>query len=274
MNLTENEEKLFLYKYLPFNQYSLQLIINHEFWLSSPNFLNDPFEGDFIINNYKELHNEKTIELLLNKYDKKEPLDKISYYRNYPKMLNDEAFFLNQLREYTSNSLKMEFGTTSFSNNCNSLKMWSHYADSHKGFILIFDRNKIAVENQPHHVQLIEVKYNSLARINLTINEDKIIISKDEDILRYKLPEWSDEEEIRIIRKFTFNPEYQRLFKFSIDSLLGVIYGEQMSHEHFRTINGLLKRDGKYLEAYITKKNLERNKLIFEQINESNIQHK
>jgi len=211
MNLTENEKELYLYKYLPFNHYSLQLIINHEFYLSSPDLLNDPFEGDFIIRNYKELHNKRTIELLLNKYNKNDFLDNISYQINYQKMLDDEDFFLNQLREYTSNALKMEFGTTSFSNNCNSLKMWSHYADSHKGFILIFDRNEIAVENQPPHAQLKEVNYNSLALIDLSFNKDKIIILNDEEILRNKLPEWSDEEEVRIIRKFTFNPEYQRL---------------------------------------------------------------
>lgn len=266
MNLTENKEESLLYKYLPFNQYSLQLIINHEFWLSSPDLLNDPFEGDFIISNYKELHNERTIELLLNKYDKNDFLDNLSYQKNYHEMIDNEEFFLNQLREYTSKSLKMEFGTTSFSNNCNSLKMWSHYADSHKGFILIFDRNKIAVKNQPPHAQLIEVKYDSLARVNLSIDNEKIIILNDEEILQNKLPEWSVEEEIRIIRKFTFNPEYQRLLEFPIDSLLGVIYGEQMPHEHTRTIDSLLKRDGKYLKTYITKKNSERNQLIFKQI--------
>ncbi len=266
MDLTKNKEESFLYKYLPFNHYSLQLIINHEFWLSSPNLLNDPFEGDFIISNYKKLHNEKTIELLLNKYDRNNFSDNISYQRNYKEMLDNEDFFLNQLREYTSNSLKMEFGTTSFSLNCSSLKMWSHYADSHKGFILIFDRNMIAFKNQHPHAQLIEVEYDSLAQINLSFNNDKIIILNDENILRNKLPEWSEEREVRIIRKFTFNPEYQRLLEFPIDSLLGVIYGEQMPQEHTRTIDSLLKRDGKYLETYITKKNSERNQLIFKPI--------
>lgn len=266
MSLIENKTKSLLYKYLPFNQFSLQLIINHEFWLCSPDLLNDPFECDFIINNPTDLHNTKTIEFLLNKYNKSDFLGNISYQRNCQEMLTNYDFFLSQLREYISNSLKIMFGTTSFSNNCDSLKMWSHYADSHKGFILIFDRNKIAVENQPPHAQLIEVKYDSLARINLSFDKDKIIILNDEEILQNKLPEWSEEEEIRIIRKFTYNPEYQRLLEFPIESLLGVIYGEKIPHEHTRIIDKLLKKDGRCLETYVTIKNSERNQLIFKPI--------
>jgi hypothetical protein len=142
MDLLGNKDREFLYKYLPYNQYSLQLLINQELWLGSPDMLNDPFEGEFIIKNYRELQNIEFIRVLLD-LTKDGIYDEIFYSINCEKLLQDETDFLNRLYHYLSLYIKKHFGTTSFSMNCNSISMWSHYADSHKGFIAIFSREKL-----------------------------------------------------------------------------------------------------------------------------------
>ena len=66
MSITENITQNYLYKYVAYNEYSLEILINQKLYLSSPDFLNDPFEGDFIINNYKSLISESSIKKFLN----------------------------------------------------------------------------------------------------------------------------------------------------------------------------------------------------------------
>jgi hypothetical protein len=79
-----------LYKYYPFNQFTLDALVNKYFYLASSEQLNDP------------------IELPLN----------------------------SLIAEKEHSYLKPEFRLASFSNNENSMLMWSHYAENHTGLMV------------------------------------------------------------------------------------------------------------------------------------------
>jgi len=264
MDLTNNKDGRFLYKYLPFNQYSIQLIIHQEFWLGPPDLLNDPFEGDFIIKNLKELHNEEFVKILL-KLTKSEKYSNPFDY-DFRKTMEQYNVFENRLYEYLNNSVKKTFGTTSFSMNCNSLKMWSHYADSHKGFIIVFDRDILKATIQNKDAILIEVTYNGLPNVELTYTSNSIDFKNDASLLKSKLPEWSTEDEFRLIKKDDYVFDKDRRLEYRIKSILGILFGARMPDENIRTIDHILFAKDKSIEYYFARKNPKRDNIVFNSI--------
>jgi len=269
MGITNNSEEKYLYKYLPFNQYSLQLLINQKFYLSAPNLLNDPFEGDFIISNYSNLYNEKTFNFLINKRE----IDSNAWINNHNKETTLKNWRLNErdfelyLYEFLNKSIRSKFGTTSFSKECNSIDMWSHYADSHNGFVLIFDRDLLADQYEILNF-IIDVDYDTIP--NVEVNPEDLTIDNDNILLKNKLPEWSKEKEVRIIKKYWldkgYENEYSRLLEFPPESIIGVIYGLNMSIENLLTIDHLLLQlKSKEIKTYYAKKNHKRDKIIFKE---------
>lgn len=266
MDLLNNNDRAFLYKYLPYNQYSLHLLINHELWLGSPDMLNDPFEGEFIIKNYKEFQNIEFIKSLLDS-SKNGIYDEIFYSINCEKLLQDETEFLNRLYDYLSLYIKKHFGTTSFSMNCNSISMWSHYADSHKGFIAIFNREELERTSLNNSAKLIDVTYEGFPSIELNFKNSKIEIKDTESLLTGKLPEWATEQEVRIIKKDKYESLIPRLLKFEPNSLLGIILGSRMTFENARTIGQIIRINKDLnVDSYYAFKNEDRNQLLFNKI--------
>ena len=263
MDLTKNHDGKYLYKYYPFNQYSIQSLIHQEFWLGSPDMLNDPFEGDFIIKNVDKLFNKVNVDKLL-KITNEESWDVRFLNDNYIiDSKQDEYLFLNKMYEYLNNEIKRKFGTTSFSKYCNSLKMWSHYADSHKGFIIIYNKEIIENTITNKKIRLIKVEYGNHPTIEISIVPNGFIITNDDLILTSKLKEWKSEKEYRLIMNMNYGYKRNRLVKYDNDAISGVIYGSNMTHQNLRTIDAILIEKIKNLPIYFAKKNPKRDNLIF-----------
>lgn len=265
VDFIHNREGKYLFKYLPFNQNALKLLINQEFWLGPPDLLNDPFEGDFIIENYKELQNEEFKKILIAL------LKNIGYEEIFDLVKSDDLFntkgeFLKMLYWYLNGYIKNRFGTTSFSKKCNSLRMWSHYADSHKGFVIIFDRELLEATVLDGITKMIDVEYNGLPDIKLAYRTNNITIENDKYILTKKLKEWKYEKEVRIIRKDQFENDIERTLRFRKECILGIIYGTRLSLENCRTINNLVFDNNKKIKFFFAQKNAKRDNIIFKQI--------
>ena len=259
MDLIENSAGKYLYKYLPFGQYSLQIIINNKFWIGPPDLLNDPFEGDFIIKNYDKLHNESCVRTLLS-------LTKSDDLNDGYKMLNDKNSFFKKLYEYVNNTFKNNYGSTSFSKNCDNLKMWSHYADSHKGFIIIFDREMLKSTIEDGATRIIDVEYTGLPEIFVEHQSNTLIVKDYGKMLTKKLHDWENENEVRIIMKHEYQYDFDRFLKFNRYCIKGIIYGSRISFENLITIDNIFKDLHNDLKFYIAKKNSARNKIIFDKI--------
>jgi hypothetical protein len=110
MDLTDNSEGKFLYKHVPFNQYSLQLLIDEKFWLSPPELLNDPFEGDYVIENIEAYHNEQFIRSLLTS-NSNDFFSDIFLEKEIKRMVEEGSSSQYGIYSYLDKDIKKSFGT-------------------------------------------------------------------------------------------------------------------------------------------------------------------
>lgn len=159
----------YLYKYRQVNKYSINNLEEDTVWINSPSDYNDPFE--FYENiDFKQLHTaitKKHFEELIGKMTSKidipreiidqakntdEPLEVIGralMKKNNEDDLKVDNFFkfISDIFEEHSKKMlsdKLQFmqesmRVSSFCENHNQFLMWSHYADSHKGFCIEYD---------------------------------------------------------------------------------------------------------------------------------------
>ena len=137
------ENRNSVYKYYPFNKFTLDSLINNYFYLASSEQLNDPIELP-----YSHLKNKRSDILL-----------------------------------------RPDFRLTSFSNNKNSMLMWSHYAENHTGLMIEY-----CFEGElPEGVGIANVNYSHTAKRYKEKEEylfDQYMLTKNED--------WSYEKEVRL----------------------------------------------------------------------------
>ena len=110
--------------------------------------------------------------------------------------------------------------------------MWGHYADSHKGFCLIFD--EIATEQAQWFGFPVEYK-EIRPRVNLTKFSDPDVMMS---ALFHKSAHWSYEREHRMM-EWHRPPGYR---SFPPQALAGVILGAKMSEDDIAFVSGLLAR--------------------------------
>src|SRR4051794_33527585 len=94
----------FIYKYVPFSLNTLKMLIKGELWFGFPLNLNDPFEGEFIIEDTGAFPND---DFLKEFYEKDL---KIPAYRLLKKVTEVKAnpnLFQKDIGEYIKNILEM-----------------------------------------------------------------------------------------------------------------------------------------------------------------------
>ncbi len=255
-----------LFRFVPFNTYSLQALIDEQFWLSKPDMLNDPFEGDFIIENLDDLYNDPSFqELLISEYgyDKIEKLNRTGIEQLIKK---DSDYFDSFLYMHINNCVRRRFGTISFSRSCKMLKLWSHYADAHKGFVLIFDRSSLTQKISSGNVKIVDVIYGKLPKVKV-YKSNAIIDFDDTELFANKLDEWESECEVRIIKRDNDElHDSERYLKFPMECLRGIIFGANMDINHILVLQKILKTKGNYynkIKMFGAYKSANREKLIF-----------
>lgn len=144
------------------------------------------------------------------------------------------AYSLNNNR-LAQATLDSKFGVLCLSESPDSLLMWAHYADKHKGFVLQFDERHdffapTTVDGQAFELTKIEYTDKRPVLSYSTINSPSVYYRKS--------PEWSYEREWRLIKSLTGaarvleHPRYPRcLFSLPANSVTGVIIGMAVPHE-------------------------------------------
>lgn len=165
---------MLLYKFRTLKniEFALDIILNERLHCASYNQLNDPFEGLF--------------HTVLYSYN---------YPPNYPLFFNTNE--VKGVREVNDLPIKLRHcKICSLSKNLNDVRLWSHYADGHKGIAIELDFCEI--ESDVHKVNYVEklpefedTNLNSLSPIEL---------------LTFKTKHWEYEEEYRIIDKKDYYP--------------------------------------------------------------------
>jgi hypothetical protein len=232
---------MILYKYCSLANFEhvLDIILNQRLYCSAYPELNDPFEGIF----------ETTLHLPLTK----EIAEKIGL----------TALFLLQRRTY--NKVEDFFGgeidkikICSLSSDLNDVRLWSYYADGHKG--IVFEIDLSGLETKLHEVHYSEtLPWGVPPGVNIPIVSGW---TKPQDVLSRKTNHWKFESEYRIIE------ESKNLLEgnfFDIRSRIKAIYlGNRISDPHCRLLTKIVRGQ---IPIWTTKINEEKiivepNKLI------------
>lgn len=152
------------------------------FWAATRDQLNDPFEGAFELSS---LHNQiaHIKKLLLSK----SPADEISF--------NEVEKSLQEVLSFVDKS-----GIFSLSQSPTEELLWAHYGNSHKGFCIEFDLDRL-VEFKKQQLHCVEVQYSNAPMafvIDDFIGQQNVggVVQK---MLGAKSHPWSYESEMRVV---------------------------------------------------------------------------
>lgn len=198
----------YLYKYRSFNSYWKNILFDGLVFFPDSSTLNDPFDCHIYVDT-------KKFSSFVNSFASKYvfpwiPLRDIE--KEYNSRIKNN---LDWQYEYTRKQILL----TCFSENVNSILMWAHYADSHKGFCIEYDTEKMDTEYKQFLFPVIyqEEVYdyteiaimNDLSYINYMKTIKMMGIETEYELkdvsnniyipLLMKAQEWSYEQEWRIV---------------------------------------------------------------------------
>jgi hypothetical protein len=232
-----------IYRYRAFNKYGLEELINSEFYITLPNEVNDPFdskcifdergtEDDFRKHHMMCLRKQKPYLTEAQMQQEVDAFIKTDQWRSpdFTRVL------FRDFRKSTSRRFS-ELGMVCFSKKIDNILMWSHYADKHKGFCLVFDRTQLAKSCQ---ATLDGMTYGRKKLSDLLVED----VSVGKKLLLTKAKDWAYEKEVRMIislnsGKKVFGLRDERLLKFSLEALTGIIFGCRMPSNDKQTIKSI-----------------------------------
>ncbi len=250
-----------IYKYLPLSVNSLKILIKGELWFGLPKNLNDPYEGEFITKKYSQLPTSGLLEFFYEQnrelIDSKSIENKIEEIKINPSLFHADIYSILRKR------LKEHYGLSSFSYISNSILMWSHYADSHKGICIGFNKEQL-LETIKHPLKnFCDVDYKpTLCEAELILENKKIAYKNEKEILYRKLNIWSKEKELRIIAIFK-DRNSPRNIQFDKSCIKRIILGENTTNDDKNTLKMLIEKDTDYpnLKFYSATKNMSKRKM-------------
>ena len=166
------------YRYRKFNEYWEDEIFNGQVFMSTADKLNDPFDSMFYIqlDNYMRYANElmKNVINLI-------PKDKA------------REIFIQEVKKMT-----LEFQDyvriACFSEVKDSILMWSHYSDNHRGYCLQYDTQKLLDNSEKLFLPIVYSKLRYEASMCLATRNRNIALNP----VLFKATEWHYEKEWRM----------------------------------------------------------------------------
>lgn len=229
----------FLYRYLDINPKGRDRIITHnELYFASPKDFNDPFDcappikftdstdEEFMLlhkSGYEDYKQCNTSDMGID-IEPEEVEESVLY-----ELKNNRIEFLREQEGHFRKELKKmsePLGVLCLSATPYDILMWSHYANKHRGIVLMFDRKGLVKSLD----QCYKVDYkNNVIDVKVLIDN----LSKWHiPLLTKKSDHWDYEEEWRIIKNLANrqdNDVNPRTFKFPGEILKGIICGSNMS---------------------------------------------
>ena len=223
----------YLYKYRKFDQYWETTLFDGQLYFAEAITLNDPFDCHTFIDvkRYSEFMNTFASKYVFPEIE----YDKICEVYN--------SRMENNLKRQCL-KIKQVFLLTCFSEDVKSILMWSHYADSHKGFCIEYDMEKVSqlyrdflypviYQDQCYDftemaIMLDASYYQAMKALEiLNVNTEYCLKDVTNNIyvpLLIKAKEWSYEKEWRIVVHKTFFGLNDHLIDLS-NAISGVYIG-------------------------------------------------
>lgn len=179
-----------LYKYYSDDELHLNTVKHNQMWYSAPCNFNDVFDCDISIDD-KKVFNE-ALKLFP---DKRGVRPGSSMWKQLEHNIYEQLRYLRTVFDQLRNTM----GVSCFSEWNNSLLMWAHYANNHRGICVEYDLMEIhnVLKFTPIPVTYSEDRtcFNFFDPESLQKDTFKLFIQS----LASKSPEWSYEKEWRII---------------------------------------------------------------------------
>lgn len=219
------------YKFRDFGENTDKIILNSEFYFSSPLSFNDPFDCNL---SYRKFYSKLELEKAYEKYIKES-------YSN--KELWDNGKIVG-LFEKSTKILVERLGIFSMTSNVKEILMWSHYANEHKGLAFELDKNECTSffeQRVSGRRILTPIKYQNNYELLSYFNDAE---REAEVLLTYKHKSWEYEDEYRII-DFQSNG----LKKFDKKLIKKIFFGVKADESNIKKTIQLCQLNGfKHLE--------------------------
>ena len=209
-----------LFRFRAWNDYTLKEINENKIWLSNPRSFNDPYDC-FVSADYKkvvhslfrnfpqtknipediwaEIEGSDDPVLSLSRHLAQRAIPADLRYVENARLLNLEVKAEIERKEKSWDAMRDETKIACFSERWDSLPMWAHYADNHRGFCIEYD---LSNESEGRTAPLFPVIY-SKALVPLDITNDLLNLPGSGHLAIkaaiFKNEDWSYECEWRLV---------------------------------------------------------------------------
>lgn len=224
-------------------QYSRKIITDNEIYLASPDQFNDPFENGYPFRYRDQDMTPDNIFLKLIEVGRQQwpdisdaELHQRCFERQNSGVFDSDKYWMELHEEFKEQNNKL-FGIFSTTSKNDNLLMWSHYADSHRGFCIGFDK---FILFPLIHASLGPVLYETeFPKIGMFDRSDGTLTR----ILSTKSIDWKYEDEYRFIKM----NGARTIINFPNEAVLEVILGHAMKEEYKDEIVKIVK--AKFIKA-------------------------
>jgi len=195
------------------------IILDHLLYIPSVAQLNDPTDCRPKIAPMSE---EQMVIFLRNDFIRRNPVMALDLLAKHESTIREKLaslgldWFMRETSKILNKQME-QFRVYSLSKRWNNLSLWAKYAADHAGYCLEF------VNEGPLFESTNEVVYGEYAPFDLNDANNR-----SASFLVCKRPEWSNEEEVRLIRARGSGPQV----KIEARWLTRIILGKNMSPEH------------------------------------------
>lgn len=249
-----------LYKYRDWeNNYHKKILTENQIFFSSQNGFNDPFDATIPFRyDEKEMTPENIFRKLYETGREFMPhlteteLIQKCYEQQQSGIFENGEYWKNHYDQYVQNVNK-NFGIYSLTTKNSNLLMWSHYANSHRGFCVGFNTEKM--------FNLV------MGTVGPVIYDDKMpFVPMFEEglgiegvtkLLNTKSKEWEYEDEYRMVKSLAAN----KIFTFEDNIIEEVILGLNMTEPHKEEILEIVKNKFPEVKLFQATKDLNEFKL-------------
>ena len=236
-----------LYKYRNFDARSISMLANNQIYFASLLDFNDPF--DCVAHEHLfETHTPQSLELLARLHPQVSPentarlIEAIQRHPEIKKIIAEQKIALPKFLNET--------GVLCLSACNDSILMWSHYANYHKGFCIGFKNNIGLQDSLIREVSYTKARSNDFIPLYLfsqIATTEEAIDNLLQLFIFTKYIDWQYEQEWRIIGE-------KGIAIYPHDCIEHIIFGLKMPLEERNTIHYLLKnKNVNFFEAVKSK---------------------
>lgn len=187
-----------LYRFCKIDPYTISALSQNYLWFSNPTSFNDPFDCNLAIDPTGDVDDWmpliSSIQRQRHSEDTSERIEqRARQFLTVCPVYNDKTRAIRVLKEVVS-EVRQKIGVCCFSSRYDSILLWSHYADSHRGICVEYDSDALALNDMYQTLPVIYAEsHPNMSIARKTVQELATVFVTAKSI------EWAYEKEYRIV---------------------------------------------------------------------------